>query len=210
MPAIHQAARIAFGAAAAFLLLFALLHVLKPEMDPSRHMISEDALGRHRWIMRLAFISLAISCVALFFILWRERFVAGGVLLAIAGIGMLGVAVFATDPITTPRETITLVGWLHVLFATIFVIGFPVAATTMGWSAAGDRMFARLRLWLPWLSLMVWIGFIIFAGAVYAFAGPDPKFGPDVLIGWPQRIMVLTYAAWLIIVTWPVGMAARV
>jgi Protein of unknown function (DUF998) len=43
------------------------LHVLKPEMDPSWHMISEYALGRHGWIMRLAFISLAISCVALFF-----------------------------------------------------------------------------------------------------------------------------------------------
>lgn len=209
MPAIHRAARIAFGAAAAFLLLLALLHVLKPEMDPSWHMISEYALGRHGWIMRLAFISLAISCVALFFTLWRERFIAGGVLLTIAGIGMLGVAVFATDPIATPRETITLVGSLHVLFATIFVIGFPVAATTIGWSAAGDRMFARLRLWLPWLSLMVWIGFIIFAGAVYAFAGPDPKFGPDVVIGWPQRIMMLTYGAWLIIVTWAVGMAAR-
>jgi hypothetical protein len=107
MTAIHHAARIAFGAAAAFLLLLALLHVLKPEMDPSWHMISEYALGRHGWVMRLALISLATSCVALF-ILWREGFVAGGVLLAIAGIGMLGLALFATDPITTPRETITL------------------------------------------------------------------------------------------------------
>jgi hypothetical protein len=28
------------------------------------------------------------------------------------------------------------------------------------------------------------------------------KFGPDVLIGWPNRLVLLAYGVWLIVVAW--------
>ncbi|WP_394554755.1 DUF998 domain-containing protein [Agromyces sp. MMS24-JH15] len=41
--------------------LIAILHVLEPEYDPSWRMISEYSLGRHGWVMRLAFVTMAIG-----------------------------------------------------------------------------------------------------------------------------------------------------
>lgn len=55
-----------FAAAAAFVVLLAALHVLKPELDPSWRMGSEYAIGDYGWVMRIAFFSMALSCVALF------------------------------------------------------------------------------------------------------------------------------------------------
>ena len=40
---------------AIFLGLLALLHFLKPELDPAWRMISEYEIGRFGWMMRLAF-----------------------------------------------------------------------------------------------------------------------------------------------------------
>jgi hypothetical protein len=30
----------------------------------------------------------------------------------------------------------------------------------------------------------------------------DGTFGPDVLIGWPNRFMIVAYSAWLMVVAW--------
>ncbi len=65
--AISQtAARLSFAGAVTFLVLLAALHLIKPELDPSWHMVSEYEIGRYGWVMMLAFLSLALSCVALF------------------------------------------------------------------------------------------------------------------------------------------------
>jgi hypothetical protein len=60
------AARLSFAGAATFVVLLAMLHLIKAELDPSWHFISEYAIGRYGWIMVLAFISLAVGYVALF------------------------------------------------------------------------------------------------------------------------------------------------
>ena len=58
-----RAAGVAHGAATLFLLLFASLHFLEPEFDPSWCFLSEYALGNYGWMMVLAFFALASSCV---------------------------------------------------------------------------------------------------------------------------------------------------
>jgi len=60
----QRAANVSFAAAAIFLLLLAALHVIKPVFDPSWRFVSEYAIGRHGWIMVLAFLFLALSCLA--------------------------------------------------------------------------------------------------------------------------------------------------
>ena len=50
------AAQLSLVAVGAFSLLLVLLHVLKPEIDPSWRMISEYEIGRYGWAMRLAFV----------------------------------------------------------------------------------------------------------------------------------------------------------
>ena len=60
------AAQLSFGAAATSLLLLAALHVVSPEFDPSWRMVSGYALGKYGWMLTLMFVSLALSCAALF------------------------------------------------------------------------------------------------------------------------------------------------
>jgi len=47
------AARAVIAAATLALLALGSLHILKPEIHPSRNMISQYALGRHGWVMAL-------------------------------------------------------------------------------------------------------------------------------------------------------------
>jgi hypothetical protein len=52
------AARAVIAAAALALISLGALHILKPEVHPSRNMISLYALGRHGWIMALCSLRL--------------------------------------------------------------------------------------------------------------------------------------------------------
>ena len=60
------AASAAIAAAVLALIALAALHILKPEVFPSRNMISQYALGRHGWVMALffgAFAAASASCL---------------------------------------------------------------------------------------------------------------------------------------------------
>src|SRR5512145_1838716 len=61
-----RAARIAMAWTVAFYVLLALLHLLKPEIDPSWRFISEYAIGRYGWLMSLAFLLYSVAWLALF------------------------------------------------------------------------------------------------------------------------------------------------
>ena len=73
-----RAARASFAAAATFVVLFAVLHVIKPELDPSWRMGSEYAIGDYGWVMRIAMCALALSCAASFAALRPEIETTGG------------------------------------------------------------------------------------------------------------------------------------
>src|SRR5213593_1317144 len=60
------AARMVIGTAALALLALAALHILKPEVHPSRNMISQYALGRHGWLMALFFAAFGVASACLF------------------------------------------------------------------------------------------------------------------------------------------------
>lgn len=104
------------GLAILFLLLLATLHLLKADLDPSWHFISEYEIGRHGWLMQ------AES--------WRPA-----------------------------RRAVALA-------TAIVTVGFLVAFVSIATLAARS-------------------------GGV---------FGPDVPVGWPNRIGILSGCAWLLIV----------
>jgi hypothetical protein len=49
-----------------------------------------------------------------------------------------GAAFVDTDPITTPRAEFSRRGNVHAALGSMFILGFPVAATVVAISAAGD------------------------------------------------------------------------
>ncbi len=201
----RTAARLSFVAAATFVVLLAALHFIKPEFDPSWRVISEYALGDHGWIMVIAFLSLALSCVSLFVAIRSQTRTTGGktglAFLLVAATGLIIAAIFPTDPITASRDELTTHGTLHGLGAALG-IGFPIAATLIGWSLARNQAWSSARRSLAWSAGLTWIGFLVFALSMAFMFPDDGKFGPDVLIGWPNRFMMAAFSVWLMVVAW--------
>jgi hypothetical protein len=199
------AARLSLGTAVAFLILLAALHVIKPELDPSWHFISEYAIGNYGWIMTLAFLSLALSCASLAVALWPHiNGIVGKiglVLLLISAVGMAMAGIFTTDPITTSRDARTASGQLHELGATLDLT--PFAALLINWSLIRrNPAWSSARRALLWTAGLPLLGLIVFIGSVSIMLPSDGQFGPDVLVGWPNRFLVVTYCIWLITVSW--------
>jgi len=122
--AISQtAARLSLATAATFVVLLAALHLLKPELDPSWHFISEYAIGRHGWMMVLAFGSLAFSYVMLTVALRSQLGTIWGriglALLLVSAAGLAIAGIFTTDPITAGKDAVTSEGKLHNLGGTL-------------------------------------------------------------------------------------------
>ncbi|HKA22664.1 MAG TPA: DUF998 domain-containing protein [Blastocatellia bacterium] len=103
-----SAARITFWTATLFLVLLAVLHIIKPEYDPSWRMISEYEIGRFGWATQLAFMSLAIASVSAIAAVWSQAksiiSYIGLVLLFVAATGMIIGGLYPSDPITTGPE----------------------------------------------------------------------------------------------------------
>ena len=109
--------------------LIAILHVLKPEYDPSWRMISEYSLGRYGWVMRLAFVTMAIGLAATSVAMWPF----GGawtITLAAVAMGALGAAFIDADPIMTPRAQATPVG--RVPHASVYSVGLSAVPSRVG------------------------------------------------------------------------------
>ena len=171
--------------------LIALLHVLKPEYDPSWRMISEYSLGRHGWVMRLAFLAMALALGATCLALWPF----GGawtIGLAFVALGAVGAAFIDADPIMTPRADATPVGRAHTLLGAVLLAGFPPAALLAGIGVTGA---------LGWTLAIASV--VPFAGLVWFLIAFAPAHGqggsPAIRIGWPDRFCVLAYLAWVVL-----------
>ena len=171
--------------------LVAILHVLEPEYDPSWRMISEYSVGRYGWVMRLAFVTMAISPAATCVALWPF----GGawtIGLAAVAVGALGAAFIDADPIMTPRAQATPVGRAHTVLGIILLAGFPPAAVF-----AGVGVATELGWMLAIASVVPWAGLVWFLSAASPARGRGGS--PEIRIGWPDRFCLLAYLAWVVL-----------
>ena len=205
--AISQtAARLSLAGAATFVVLLATLHLIKPELNPSWHFISDYAIGRHGWMMVLAFGSLAFSYVMLTVALRSQlRTIWGRIGLALLLVSAAGLAIagsFTTDPITASKDAVTSEGKLHNLGGTLGT-AMPVAAAFIGWSLARNQAWTSARRPLIWATALALLSFLVSSSSLSIMLSQhDGRFGPDVLIGWPNRLEVLAYSVWLTVVAW--------
>ncbi len=193
VPALSvTAARAAVASAAATLALLALLHLLSPEFNPARRMVSEYALGRYGWLLSLMFLTWALSSAALSLALRPHARTAGGrvglALLLVAALGMALAAIF--DIRQGLHGLATLLGNLPFVAAAVLV------STRLARAEPGHPG-RRSLLWsanLPWLSLALMVGAVLIG-----VASNGGQFGAEMPIGWPNRLLVLAYCAWTII-----------
>ena len=201
------AARVSFAAAVTFLVLLAALHFIKPEFDPSWNMISQYEIGRYGWVMQLAFLSLALSCLTLVAAIHSQvRTIWGRIglaLLLVTAIGMTIAATNVTDPITTPKAEMTTHGNLHGLG---FLLGIPsvtLAAVLISLSLRRNAAWSSARRVLWWTAQLPWVSLLAMVVTLMVLLPRnDDKFGPGVAVGLPNRLYIIACCVWLMTVAW--------
>jgi hypothetical protein len=124
---------------------------------------------------------------------------AGAVVLALVALGTVAGGVFVTDPIGTPQDQLSTSGALHGLGAGLALVFLPVAALLVNLGLARDSGSTVARRVLRWTAALPLLALLMFMTAQAVLVGDD-GFGPDAPIGWPERVLVLAYAAWQIAV----------
>jgi hypothetical protein len=201
--------RVAFGAGAAGLLLLVALHFAKPDLAPSWHMVSEYAIGPHGWLMTACFAMLAFGCIALLVALLPQTSSLPGwaglaFLLATAGAYTLA-ALFPTDPITVSPENASPAARLHAIAFMIGVPCFILGSMLTSFSLSGNSLWDGVRPALYGLAHLNWIGLALMVAIIAITLPKAGGFGPDVPVGWPNRLMFVTYFGWFMATAWPLA-----
>lgn len=209
----RAAARLSLAIAATFLVLLGVLHVLKPELDPSWRFVSEYAIGQHGWLMVLAFLALAGGYLALFVAIRSQaRTISGRTglgLLLVSAAGLAIAGIFVTDPITTAAGDLTTHGQLHNLGGTLG-LAMPLAAAFVTWTLVRNPAWRSARRSLSLAGAIAVASSIVSAGAIGVMVSANGGiFGPSVLVGWPNRIEVVAHTVWVMVVAGQAGRLAR-
>lgn len=195
--------------AAGAVVLMAFAQLTQPEVVPHWQPPSELALGRTGWAMTSGFLLLGASSLLLFLALRGQAATrtgrVGRYALVVASVGGIVAGVFPTDRWDAAELSTT--GMLHSL-APLLLDGIPVASVILGISLT--------RRSEGWRSQRGWLlagSFLLVGAAVALTVGlatlvpADGTLGPDVPLGWPARILLLSEAAWLAVAA---GCALRV
>lgn len=185
-------ARLAIAASGVAIVALLSLHVLRADLSPATHMISEYAVGDFGWVMTLCFYAFAIASLALFGALaTRVRGVVGwlgliALLVTAAGLAIGGA--FPMDPTTNDPARMSQSGQLHGLGFMLGVPGelFAVLLLTMhlrkqpAWNGRS----------LGWLAAATWLSVAVMA----------PLLMKGGAFGIPNRTFMIAYGAWMIVV----------
>lgn len=205
----RPAAFSAIAAACAALLLLASLHVLSPEFSPAWRMVSEYGNGNYEWVLSLMFLSWGLSSVALAYAIRSQATTRLGkfglVFLVIAGVGdvMGGVFDINHDP-------------GHSIAGALGIIGLPIAAVSISVSLGRTEPWSPVRSALLWTANLTWVSvvllaltFIVMIATFMHVQGGLPTQVPQAippgvvaLVGWANRLLVVSYCGWVIAVAW--------
>jgi len=104
---------------------------------------------------------------------------------------------FTTDPITTPMDAQSTSSQLHGLGA-ILGDGILAGAIFLTISLARNPVWRSARISL--------IAALLLVAAVYVWLivsiPADGQFGPGVTVGWPSRLLIVSYCLWVLTAVW--------
>jgi hypothetical protein len=182
-------ATVAMLMAAAFVLLLLFLHVVRTD----------------RWVMAAAFFALAATFVTLALALmptvhgWLG--IVGLLMLVLGAVGAAMGGMFPMDPIGTSPEHATRSGMLH---GVSFMIGVPetlFAVTLLCVHLWRQTAWRSGRGLLAATSVLVWLTMVVFGVSMAAFMSKGAT-GTDFLVGWQNRALVLSWAIWVLALSW--------
>jgi hypothetical protein len=191
----RPAAVLASVASALAALALLSLHVLRTDLSPSTHMISEYAIGPYGDVMTCSFLSFAVASASLWIaLLPHARGIAGRVglgFLLLATIGLTLGGVFAMDPTTTDQEAMSFSGRMH---GVGFMLGVPgeLFAVLLVSIALRRQVAWRASRLLP-MAFVVWGSVVVMIPLLIHQSG----------FGIPNRVFMLGYALWMFLAARP-------
>lgn len=206
-------ARLAEAGIAGILLFVALvagLHVIDPGRDPIGITVSEYVLGPHGWLLGFAALAFGLGVLALTVaiaaVLPSPRPRVGLLALATAGIGMVVVGAFPTDPIdpADPRF-VTTSGMIH---AAAGILAFTCLALA-GPLLTGPMRTATGTARRKGLAVLPLAGYAIFWCTGILDSQLGGLFGSRSATGLGERLMAVTFVIWLIAAALDVRRAMR-
>lgn len=109
----------------------------------------------------------------------------------------------AEDVAVQLHEVLTTHDNLHGLSALVGIPGLPIAAVLISRSLACSRSWAAGRRLLLSTARLTWIALALMAATIaVTLPGNGGAFGPAgpaVPAGWPNRLLVIAYSAWLMV-----------
>lgn len=197
---------LASGALALVCLL--VLHIVSPEYHPSWRMISEYALGKHKWLITSFFYLWGLSSILLSILLWNVITTGwamlGVILLFISAIGEIMGGLFDVK---------------HKLHGVAFLLGvpaLPIAALLIGYNMSqlddlfiqsGTILLASHATWASLILMALAMGVMMSgfkkAGIMMDQNTEPPEKVPNgviALAGYANRLLVFCYVLWLLLV----------
>jgi uncharacterized protein DUF998 len=183
---------IAIGGIVYFFVAVVALHVLRPELNPVNHAVSNYAVGPYGYLMIAAFYALALSAFALALGLTRSMALTtqaqvAVLLLNIASVGMVVMGIFPGDAHALhPPATIT--GIVHWFAAGVSFLSIIVAAFLLSNCFKTDEYWQAFRRLAFALALAMVVALLL--------------YGMLALIGWigiGQRIYITMSLTWLLL-----------
>jgi hypothetical protein len=194
-------ARLSLGLVATFMGLLAILHFREPEV--TSHLISDYQLGRHGWMMSLAFCSLGFGAMLLAQVVSPHLSTRRG-RLASRGLWLIGVALFAAG-LFPPIPTKPVVAYVHGVSGLVVILASPIVFLLASKSLAHEAAWSRTSRHLRWATALAWVGMLSFLGSMVVFAdrlAGDPTTGLDPAISVSNRLMITTYCLWFAVAAW--------
>lgn len=191
----------------ALLCLF-VLHFVSPEYQASWRMISEYAMGKHKWLISSFFYLWGISSALLSVFLWN---------VTSSGWAMLGIVLLVISAIGEVMGGLFDVK--HKLHGLAFLLGvpaLPIAALLLGYHLSQLENWQEHATILLIISHATWISLVLMAVAMavmmsgfkkagivmdqHAEAPEQVPEGVIALAGYANRLLVLVYVLWLLVV----------
>ncbi len=196
---VKYLARGSFVCILLFAILVMLLHVLRPQLNPLSHAISEYAIGPYGFLMTLAFIMRGLG--GLFLVVGLalgttrgSRSWAGLVLLSLFTLCSFLVAIFPGNP----QNTIVLL--IHSVSALFGFSSLAIAALIWSRRLRKDPLWRSSAHVSLVLALLILLSLLFFIGLVI---GPSSGFQ-----GLAERVLEIFIVLWLCFMAWKLSLLA--
>jgi hypothetical protein len=189
---ITWAASVVLVGSTYFALIIAVLHFLRPDLNPISLPTSRYAIGPYGFLMTTAFLGMSVASFALVVGLYQgvaqlARSRTGLVLLGVWALGVLIAMIFPMDIEGAPQ---TLAGTIHQTTGPLAFLCMSVGVTLVSWRFKQDDKWRPFHRTALLLSLLTVAGFI----ATFLSFVAQSEF-----LGLTQRITLALLVTWMLL-----------